>query len=489
MKWPYIFEGITAMKAFYEKLQSLFTDVGDDMQEQKTRVDNLINGAEQPSEVVDMRLGRDSQTYPVARDMVLGEIEKTEAAQAQVNQDTAAQLADEAQQRQDVDSSLQLQKANKLNLVITVSKGNSGDFNTIMDAVNFANANFPNDQVTILIGPGTYNENVHVGGQAKISLIGVNKKFCIIQLDQGLYNSQPLEIEGNCYVANLTIVNTHDQNPNQNIEDLRGYALHADWAGTGHAEFFNCLFISYQNAAVGSGLHTNQALDFKSCEFMSFTPVGASMLTNGAFFCHNDTDPSAVYQSLTMNDCYCYSQNGYSMYINDANFTVGDGQGNSMKCQFTNVRLMSDALYIEDSLHVDVKPTNNNFSGCIELSWDSLGNNCSKLNHNSNWWISPQFVDGISNFYDGWQPLSYAKARDGFVSITGMIKGVPTSGSIIFTLPVGYRPKYLKKFPCVTNDGTTDAPASIVVKPTGEVQIDNMKSGFTAVECNFLADI
>lgn len=98
MKWPYIFEGITAMKAFYEKLQSLFTDVGDDMQEQKTRVDNLIQNASQPSEVVDMRLGRDGQTYPVARDMVLGEIGKTEAEQAQINEDTAAQLAEKVTQ-------------------------------------------------------------------------------------------------------------------------------------------------------------------------------------------------------------------------------------------------------------------------------------------------------------------------------------------------------------------------------------------------------
>ncbi|MDF2571617.1 MAG: hypothetical protein K0R55_3221 [Sporomusa sp.] len=113
MKWPYIFEGITAMKAFYEKLQSLFTDVGDDMQEQKTRVDTLIQNTPQPSEVVDMRTGRDSQTYPVARDMVLGEIGKTEAAQAQINQDTAAQLADETQQREDADTNLDIKKADQ----------------------------------------------------------------------------------------------------------------------------------------------------------------------------------------------------------------------------------------------------------------------------------------------------------------------------------------------------------------------------------------
>ncbi|MCQ2009267.1 hypothetical protein NOM01_04565 [Sporolactobacillus sp. STSJ-5] len=94
MKWPYVFQATQYMKEFYTQLVGLFKNVGDDMQEQKDRVDTLIQGTPQPSEVVDMRLGRDGQTYPVARDMVLGEIGKTEAAQAAVNEDTAAQLAD-----------------------------------------------------------------------------------------------------------------------------------------------------------------------------------------------------------------------------------------------------------------------------------------------------------------------------------------------------------------------------------------------------------
>lgn len=94
MKWPYSFNMIESMQAFYERLKQLFADVGSDMQEQKTRVDTLMQNTPQPSEVVDMRTGRDSQTYPVARDMVLGEIGKTEATQAQINADHAEQLAD-----------------------------------------------------------------------------------------------------------------------------------------------------------------------------------------------------------------------------------------------------------------------------------------------------------------------------------------------------------------------------------------------------------
>ncbi|MET1247662.1 SGNH/GDSL hydrolase family protein [Sporolactobacillus sp. STCC-11] len=101
MKWPYENIGVLTTRAFRNLLNKIFGDIGADMQEQKDRVDNLINGVEQPSEVVDMHLGRDGETYPVARDMVLGEIGKTESAQAQVNQDTAAQLADMEQQKED----------------------------------------------------------------------------------------------------------------------------------------------------------------------------------------------------------------------------------------------------------------------------------------------------------------------------------------------------------------------------------------------------
>lgn len=93
MKWPYENIGVLTTRAFRNLLNKIFGDIGADMQEQKDRVDNLINGVEQPSEVVDMHLGRDSQTYPVARDMVLGEIGKTEAAQDLINADHAAQLA------------------------------------------------------------------------------------------------------------------------------------------------------------------------------------------------------------------------------------------------------------------------------------------------------------------------------------------------------------------------------------------------------------
>ncbi|SFG10836.1 SGNH/GDSL hydrolase family protein [Sporolactobacillus nakayamae] len=113
MKWPYENIGVLTTRAFRNLLNKIFGDIGADMQEQKTRVDNLINGAEQPSEVVDMHLGRDSQTYPVARDMVLGELAKTEAAQAEINQDTASQLAEESTQRTNADIDLNIRKADQ----------------------------------------------------------------------------------------------------------------------------------------------------------------------------------------------------------------------------------------------------------------------------------------------------------------------------------------------------------------------------------------
>lgn len=143
MKWPYSFNMIESMQAFYERLKQLFSDVGSDMQEQKTRVDNLINGVEQPSEVVDMHLGRDGQTYPVARDMVLGEIGKTESAQAAINADTAAQLAEEAQQRKDADTAFESNKADQIYVDQVLAVVSNGGPNEIFYSISALNAAYP----------------------------------------------------------------------------------------------------------------------------------------------------------------------------------------------------------------------------------------------------------------------------------------------------------------------------------------------------------
>lgn len=93
MKWPYTFSALQTISSFYTQLKGLFSDVGDDMQEQKNRVDNLITNNPQPSEVVDARTDGDGTVYGTLRDRLNGK-----------DSDTAAQLAEmETQANHDAD--------------------------------------------------------------------------------------------------------------------------------------------------------------------------------------------------------------------------------------------------------------------------------------------------------------------------------------------------------------------------------------------------
>lgn len=100
MKWPYLFSATQSIRDFYTQLKGLFSDVGSDMQEQKSRVDNLITNAPQPSEVVDIRTDENGVVHPTARDRIIADkadlqanIDQNKTDQGVVNDSVAAQLA------------------------------------------------------------------------------------------------------------------------------------------------------------------------------------------------------------------------------------------------------------------------------------------------------------------------------------------------------------------------------------------------------------
>ncbi|MDD9148165.1 SGNH/GDSL hydrolase family protein [Sporolactobacillus sp. CQH2019] len=103
MKWPYVFNVTEYMKDFYNQLIGLFKNVGDDMQEQKSRVDNLVQNAPQPSEVVDIRTAQDGTVYPTARDRIAADrnalqdnIDQNKTDQGTINTGFTSQLAETA---------------------------------------------------------------------------------------------------------------------------------------------------------------------------------------------------------------------------------------------------------------------------------------------------------------------------------------------------------------------------------------------------------
>ena len=253
--------------------------------------------------------------------------------------------------------------------LIIVDKNGLGDYGSISEAVSNANDSAEHP-VTILIQPGVYKESIKIRGGRHISLVGVNKNTCIIQTDSGQYTEPPLEIQGEAYISNLTIIATHDDNLTTNVDSLRAYAVHCDYEGAGTTEFNNCLLISHQNASIGCGLHNNQTLKIVNCELISKTPTESSMTTNGSLFVHDGA--GATNQKLIVKDSVIKSVNGYSMYLNGF-------YGTEVEATFYNNVFWSNVLKNSDeSIHLD--SAGNGISNNIKLTDDSFGNNVNLLN-------------------------------------------------------------------------------------------------------------
>lgn len=260
------------------------------------------------------------------------------------------------------------------NNVITVGQGH--EHVTIQDAVNAA-ADSKDNPVTILIMPGIYNESIHVGGQRHLSLIGVNKKTCIVRNDTGYYNDAPLEIEGDAMIKNLTFISTHDATPNVPVDSLRSYAVHADFPGAGTTEFIDCDMISMQNAAFGCGLRQDQTVKLIRCNLFSHTPIESSMLANGSLFCHSAIDANTSNQHLIVDGCHVESDLSWAIYIADVNQTFGDKTGTDMDVAFYRNLFYSHEKGKTDIIH---KESGTGFSGTIKLNPMSYGNNLPELN-------------------------------------------------------------------------------------------------------------
>lgn len=252
--------------------------------------------------------------------------------------------------------------------VLTVGK-TGAMFDTINKAVDHAKtmANI-NNQFTILVYPGIYKEVVNLLGTAYISIVGINKVTCILRDDSGQYFNAPLRVEGNCFIHNMTIIATHDDDQVTPVDSLRAYAVHADDPGEGTAEFNNCVMISHQNAAFGSGLHSNVTLKLINCELYSYCPNESTMKDNGALFIHDGNN--ATNQKVIVKNCTVKSLFGKSMYLNGHYGTglVASFYNNTFWCEETG----------KNSIRLD--PPNGGISNNIKLTGDSYGNNVDVLN-------------------------------------------------------------------------------------------------------------
>nr|DAR32552.1 MAG TPA: pectinesterase [Caudoviricetes sp.] len=272
--------------------------------------------------------------------------------------------------------------------VVTVSPYGDKRFRTITEAVNYAAPLTSEEKpITILIYPGTYNEIINIQNK-NLSLIGINKKDCIIQSNSGEYADAPVLASGNFYIANLTIKATHDGTPDfvENRTDdykIGGYGLHIDNAyysdesdKIGVVE--NCIIYSAQNQAIGMGMAKNCKYIIRNCELINDTPdrmyeLYTRPLKTGALGCHRGYfDGSNYYQILEVSNCILKVNKGVSIQLGP--FTK---EGTGMEEHFYNNMLWSGTLGKADSA---IGTYSESPYTSFELSGDCYGNNVSALN-------------------------------------------------------------------------------------------------------------
>ncbi|MGN0532264.1 MAG: pectinesterase family protein [Eubacterium sp.] len=271
---------------------------------------------------------------------------------------------------------------------IVVAKDGTGSFTTINAALKQAySIESRENPITIVIKSGVYKEVLFIGAKHNVSLVGTDRDTCIIRDDSGNYNNAPVRIEGNSYIANLTIIATHNDDPTYEtrerdstvwMDTVGSYAIHIDDVHNDDdldylCRVENCKLYSEQMAVVGCGLHKNQTVELVNCEIvknLSQTLYDNPVYTkHGAVFCHtlsmNTKDYTDFgYQHFSMIGC-CVTTNI------DRTLELGT-VGTQADVTFVNNTFTSGALELEKSvtMHSD-----------FILTKESTGNNVTKLNN------------------------------------------------------------------------------------------------------------
>ncbi len=245
-----------------------------------------------------------------------------------------------------------------------VALDGSCDYTSISSAVDNANS-----EIVIQVMPGVY-DNIVKGFGKDISIIGVDKKRCILKNTTGDYNTPPLEMTHG-YLANMTIY--AEKLEGATIPSMLAYAIHIDRSASRNQTLLieNCDFYSDWNACAGIGTWANFTLTFRNCNFYMNNPTQ----TNGALFFHNAGVEGELNQNIIFDNCRMYSKSDVGIYIGDA-LTNGNSPLNAT---FINTLVYSSTKG-KDCIR---RTSGSKWSGNnISLTGDSYGNNNTILNAN-----------------------------------------------------------------------------------------------------------
>lgn len=85
---------------------------------------------------------------------------------------------------------------------------------------------------------------------------------------------------------------------------------------------------------------------------------------------------------------------------------------------------------------------------------------------------APAFETGWTHYYSATQePMGFRKLPDGTIKLKGLVKNAAAqaAGSIIFTLPAGYRPAHYMRMPVTTHTNTNGGTARVDIGVGGQV--------------------
>lgn len=99
-------------------------------------------------------------------------------------------------------------------------------------------------------------------------------------------------------------------------------------------------------------------------------------------------------------------------------------------------------------------------------------------------YITPTMLNGWVNYSSTFQYAGYRKDEYGMVHIRGLVKSGTVPDSVVFTLPVGYRPANNHIF---SADGNS-VIERVDVNPDGNVYARCASNAWISIECSFKAE-
>ena len=268
-----------------------------------------------------------------------------------------------------------IKMANQLQLNNTFVVGKKmAPYTKIQDAVDAANSGD-----TILILPGTYEEDVSAWGK-ELHFIGLDRDSTVIIERTGLYSKPTLEINIGS-VRNLTLIETGEGSVWGDDDGKgRAYTVHIEsgegYTGVGELWFDNCKLINYAHAAVGCGLYQDLHVHFNNCYM--YSGRAADVLDDyyrGTFYYHTCVAENITGQQMTVKDCEIINE-GTACFFGGV---TPNAISATCRSTFINNNFFAISAQTQNTNDIAIVYSILNFHDC-KLNGNSRGNNIPVLN-------------------------------------------------------------------------------------------------------------